>query len=82
MLQEALVSVEHEHFLLHELYWWVMVLEIRGAIKRTLLMLPEHVEEIQNLRREDEQVEKADLDEQKLEEIEFALQRLRATTYQ
>ncbi|CCG46213.1 hypothetical protein HBHAL_3870 [Halobacillus halophilus DSM 2266] len=59
-----------------------MVLEIRGAIKRTLLMLPEHVEEIQNLRREDEQVEKADLDEQKLEEIEFALQRLRATTYQ
>ncbi|WP_223254209.1 YolD-like family protein [Halobacillus halophilus] len=45
-------------------------------------MLPEHVEEIQNLRREDEQVEKADLDEQKLEEIEFALQRLRATTYQ
>ncbi|MFZ0371121.1 MAG: YolD-like family protein [Halobacillus sp.] len=45
-------------------------------------MLPEHVEEIQKLRREDEQVEIADLDEQKLEEIEFALQRLRATTYQ
>ena len=41
-------------------------------------MLPEHVEAIQKLWKEDERVEKAILDEQQLEEIEFALQRAKS----
>ncbi|ASF38202.1 YolD-like family protein [Halobacillus halophilus] len=50
----------------------------RGTIKWTSLMLPEHVEALQLLWKEDEQVEKAILDEQQLEEIDFALQRAKS----
>ena len=50
----------------------------RGTIKWTSLMLPEHVEAIQKLWKEDERVEKAILDEQQLEELEFALQRAKS----
>ncbi|ASF40959.1 YolD-like family protein [Halobacillus halophilus] len=49
----------------------------RGTIKWTSLMLPEHVEAIQKLWKEDDRVEKAILDGQQLEELEFALQRAR-----
>ncbi|MCA0971067.1 YolD-like family protein [Halobacillus litoralis] len=47
----------------------------RGSIKWTSLMLPEHVEMIRNLWKEDERVEKGILDEQKAVEIDFLLQR-------
>ncbi|MGP4069402.1 YolD-like family protein [Halobacillus sp. B29] len=50
----------------------------RGTIKWTSLMLPEHVEVLQKLWKEDERVDKATLDEQQLEEIEFALQRAKS----
>ena len=50
----------------------------RGTIKWTSLMLPEHVEAIQKLWKEDDRVEKAILDEQQLEELEFALQRAKS----
>ncbi len=47
----------------------------RGSIKWTSLMLPEHVEMIRSLWKEDERVEKGILDEQKAVEIDFLLQR-------
>ena len=47
----------------------------RGTIKWTSLMLPEHVEMIMRLWKEDERVEKGILDEQKAIEIDFLLQR-------
>lgn len=47
----------------------------RGSIKWTSLMLPEHVEMIRNLWKEDERVEKGIVDEQKAVEIDFLLQR-------
>ncbi|TGB04674.1 YolD-like family protein [Halobacillus salinus] len=46
----------------------------RGTIKWTSLMLPEHVEAIQELWKEDKKIEKPILDEQKLEEIGQVLQ--------
>lgn len=46
----------------------------RGTIKWTSLMLPEHVEMIKQVWKEDERVEKPILDEQQLEEIGFKLQ--------
>ncbi|WP_254434246.1 YolD-like family protein [Halobacillus sp. Marseille-Q1614] len=47
----------------------------RGTIKWTSLMLPEHVEMIKKVWKEDERVEKGILDEQKAAEIDFVLQR-------
>ncbi|MGP4069368.1 YolD-like family protein [Halobacillus sp. B29] len=47
----------------------------RGTIKWTSLMLPEHVEMIRKLWKEDERVEKGIIDEQKAIEIDFLLQR-------
>ncbi|MFQ3546365.1 YolD-like family protein [Halobacillus rhizosphaerae] len=47
----------------------------RGSIKWTSLMLPEHVEMIKKLWKEDERVEQGILDEQKAVEIDFMLQR-------
>ncbi|WP_082232624.1 YolD-like family protein [Halobacillus massiliensis] len=47
----------------------------RGSIKWTSLMLPEHVEMIKKIWKEDERVEKGLLDEQKAAEIDFLLQR-------
>ncbi|WP_406945780.1 YolD-like family protein [Halobacillus sp. SY10] len=47
----------------------------RGTIKWTSLMLPEHVEMVKQVWKEDERIEKPILDEQKWEEIEFALHR-------
>ncbi|WP_431802992.1 YolD-like family protein [Halobacillus andaensis] len=47
----------------------------RGTIKWTSLMLPEHVEMIKKVWKEDERVEKGLLDEQKAAEIDFILQR-------
>lgn len=47
----------------------------RGTIKWTSLMLPEHVEMIKNLWKEDERVEKGIIDEQKAAEVDFLLQR-------
>ncbi|UOQ45303.1 YolD-like family protein [Halobacillus salinarum] len=47
----------------------------RGSIKWTSLMLPEHVEMIKKLWKEDERVEKGIMDEQKAIEIDFILQR-------
>lgn len=45
----------------------------RGTIKWTSLMLPEHVEMIKQVWKEDERIEKPILDEQKMEEIDIAL---------
>ncbi|GGF21521.1 hypothetical protein GCM10010954_20430 [Halobacillus andaensis] len=47
----------------------------RGTIKWTSLMLPEHVEMIKKVWKEDKRVEKGMLDEQKAAEIDFILQR-------
>ncbi|RWZ58934.1 YolD-like family protein [Halobacillus fulvus] len=47
----------------------------RGTIKWTSLMLPEHVEMIKQLWKEDERVEKGIMDEQKAIEIDFLIQR-------
>ncbi|WP_082232041.1 YolD-like family protein [Halobacillus massiliensis] len=47
----------------------------RGTIKWTSLMLPEHVEMIQEIWRELDRVEKPVIDEQQMEENSFALQR-------
>ncbi|MFD1019366.1 YolD-like family protein [Thalassobacillus hwangdonensis] len=47
----------------------------RGTIKWTSLMLPEHVQMVKSLWKEDERVEKGILDEQKAVEIDFLLQR-------
>ncbi|MFC7062294.1 YolD-like family protein [Halobacillus seohaensis] len=47
----------------------------RGTIKWTSLMLPEHVEMIKKVWKEDKRVEKGVLDEQKAAEIDFILQR-------
>jgi hypothetical protein len=47
----------------------------RGTIKWTSLMLPEHVQMVKNLWKEDERVEKGIVDEQKAVEIDFLLQR-------
>lgn len=47
----------------------------RGTIKWTSLMLPEHVEMVKKLWREDQRVEKGMMDEQKAVEIDFLLQR-------
>lgn len=47
----------------------------RGTIKWTSLMLPQHVEMIKEVWKEDERIEKPILDEQQMEEIGFALQR-------
>ncbi|MFD2924147.1 YolD-like family protein [Halobacillus naozhouensis] len=47
----------------------------RGTIKWTALMMPEHVEMIQKLWKEDEGEEKKVLDESQVEENSFALQR-------
>ena len=46
----------------------------RGNIKWTSMMLPEHVEKLKEMWREDERVEKGDLDEQQAAEIDFKLQ--------
>ncbi|MYL32311.1 YolD-like family protein [Pontibacillus yanchengensis] len=46
----------------------------RGTIKWTSMMLPEHVEKLKEMWREDERVEKGDLDEQQAAEIDFKLQ--------
>ncbi|MGP4061525.1 YolD-like family protein [Halobacillus sp. H74] len=48
----------------------------RGTIKWTSLMLPEHVEMIKKVWKEDERIEKPILDEQQLEEIGLTLQRV------
>ncbi|WP_226581505.1 YolD-like family protein [Halobacillus litoralis] len=47
----------------------------RGTIKWTSLMLPEHVEMVKKLWKEDQRVEKGIIDEQKAVEIDFLLQR-------
>ncbi|MFC7319399.1 YolD-like family protein [Halobacillus campisalis] len=47
----------------------------RGTIKWTSLMLPEHVEMIKKVWKEDQRVEKGILDEQKAVEIDFIMQR-------
>ncbi|QAS52359.1 YolD-like family protein [Halobacillus litoralis] len=47
----------------------------RGTLKWTSLMLPEHVEMIKQVWKEDERIEKPILDEQQWEEIGFKLQR-------
>lgn len=47
----------------------------RGTIKWTSLMLPEHVEMVKKLWREDQRVEKGIMDEQKAVEIDFLMQR-------
>ncbi|MGI8316569.1 YolD-like family protein [Halobacillus mangrovi] len=47
----------------------------RGTIKWTSLMLPEHVEMVKKLWKEDERVEKGIIDEQKAVEIDFLMQR-------
>ncbi len=47
----------------------------RGTIKWTSLMLPEHVQLVKELWKEDERVEKGIIDEQKAVEIDFLLQR-------
>ncbi|WP_281659142.1 YolD-like family protein [Halobacillus sp. Cin3] len=46
----------------------------RGTIKWTSLMLPEHVEMIKQVWKEDERIEKPILDDQQLEEIGLKLQ--------
>ncbi len=46
----------------------------RGAIKWTSLMLPEHVQALKQLYDQQNHKPKPILDEQKIEEIEFALQ--------
>ncbi|MGP4059206.1 YolD-like family protein [Halobacillus sp. H74] len=47
----------------------------RGTIKWTSLMLPEHVEMVKQLWKEDQRVEKGIIDEQKAVEIDFLMQR-------
>lgn len=47
----------------------------RGTIKWTSLMLPEHVEMVKKLWKEDQRVEKGIIDEQKAVEIDFLIQR-------
>ncbi|MBM7552248.1 YolD-like family protein [Thalassobacillus pellis] len=47
----------------------------RGTIKWTSLMLPEHVQLVKELWKEDERVEKGIIDEQKAVEIDFLIQR-------
>ncbi|MBH0230547.1 YolD-like family protein [Halobacillus yeomjeoni] len=47
----------------------------RGTIKWTSLMLPEHVEMVKKLWKEDQRVEKGIIDEQKAVEIDFLMQR-------
>ncbi|MGP4070662.1 YolD-like family protein [Halobacillus sp. B29] len=47
----------------------------RGTIKWTSLMLPEHVEMVKQVWKEDERIEKPILDEQQMEEMGFKLQR-------
>ncbi|ARI76030.1 YolD-like family protein [Halobacillus mangrovi] len=47
----------------------------RGTIKWTSLMLPEHVEMVKKLWKEDERVERGIIDEQKAVEIDFLMQR-------
>ncbi|UOQ93427.1 YolD-like family protein [Halobacillus shinanisalinarum] len=47
----------------------------RGTAKWTSLMIPEHVEMLQKMRKEEKRVEKGILDEQQIEENSFALQR-------
>lgn len=47
----------------------------RGTIKWTSLMLPEHVEMVKKLWKEDARVEKGIIDEQKAVEIDFLMQR-------
>ncbi|MCP3032631.1 YolD-like family protein [Halobacillus sp. A1] len=44
-------------------------------------MLPEHVEAIQKLWKEDDRMEKAILDEQQLKELESALQRAKSDNF-
>ena len=46
----------------------------RGRIKWTSLMLPEHVKILREWAREDEWAEKAELDEQRLEELDQIVQ--------
>lgn len=45
----------------------------RGTKKWTAMMLPEHVEQLRNERKEDGKVKKPVLDEQQLEELNIAL---------
>lgn len=45
----------------------------RGSIKWTTLMLPEHVELLRNLRREEQKITKPILDSQEIELIDHAL---------
>ncbi len=52
-----------------------MDLNDRGTKKWTSLMIPEHVDMIKKVWREDEREEKRILDELQVEEITFALQR-------
>jgi len=47
----------------------------RGTIKWTSLMLPEHVQMVKKIWKEEEKVQKPVLDEQELEEINFVLHR-------
>lgn len=47
-----------------------MTLKDRGTIKWTSLMLPEHVERIKQLKKELNKVEKPEIDEQRLQEME------------
>lgn len=47
----------------------------RGRIKWTSLMLPEHVRMLREWAREDEWEEGAELDEQRLEELDLIVQR-------
>ncbi|QAS52783.1 YolD-like family protein [Halobacillus litoralis] len=47
----------------------------RGTLKWTSLMLPEHVEMIKQVWKEDVRIEKPILDEQQWEEIGYSLQR-------
>ncbi|WP_186577746.1 YolD-like family protein [Aquibacillus kalidii] len=52
----------------------------RGSIKWTSLMLPEHVEMLKNLWKEDKKTKKPLLDEQQLEEMNRVMQE--ANSYQ
>lgn len=46
----------------------------RGSIKWTSLMLPEHIEMLRNLWKEDERVEQGHMEEQQAAGIDFLLQ--------
>ncbi|MFG6150626.1 YolD-like family protein [Halobacillus sp. B23F22_1] len=47
----------------------------RGTIKWTSIMMPEHIEMLKEVWKEDERIEKPVIDEQQMEENSFALQR-------